>query len=84
MLTIVIPYELIERAFGTFVADHFNTFMSILAVIGLAIAITRRKVYNATWMKRAQEKQDKRFEYMNDHIKPKTFTRWPLKISFPT
>ena len=34
-----IPYEVVERLFGTFIADNFNTINLILAGIGLLTAI---------------------------------------------
>lgn len=39
MIVHEIPYEWLERNFGTFVADNFNTAMLILSAIGLFIAI---------------------------------------------
>lgn len=39
MIVHEIPYEWLERHFGTYVADNFNTAMIILGAIGLLIAI---------------------------------------------
>ena len=36
-----IPYELIEKTFGTFVADNFNEISASLCVLGLILYFMR-------------------------------------------
>jgi len=71
MCTMIIPYELVERLFGTFIAKNFNTIVSIITVIGIIFTIRsgRIKFRNEdSWLNKAQKKQNKRFDYMNEAI----------------
>lgn len=65
MLVIQIPYNLIEKIFGTYIADNFNIIMVILLIAGILTKITIDKVNckNKDWLKEAQERQNKRYEY---------------------
>lgn len=68
MITITIPYELIEKTFGKFIADNFNTISAILVIIGFIIAIITGKIGRKNWIQSVQDIQEKRFDYLNDHI----------------
>lgn len=71
MNTIVIPYEIIEKTFGKFIADNFNTISAILVIVGFIIATLSNRFGGKNWIQKAQDKQQKRFDYMNDHISEK-------------
>ena len=75
MNTIIIPYEIIEKTFGKFIADNFNTISAILVIVGFIIAALSGRFDEKNWIQKAQDKQQKRFDYLNDQIsksKPKT------------
>ena len=39
-----IPYELIEKVFGTFIADNFREITTILTIAGMLILLIRMSV----------------------------------------
>ena len=67
---VIIPYDVIENIFGKFIADNFNTIMAIIAVIAIVVRIFgQKKTTNSSdWLNKAQEVQNKRFEYMNESL----------------
>ncbi len=62
MNTVIVPYELIEKLFGTFIADNFNTIMAALMVIGFIVAGSNEIAQKKNWVKETNEKQEKHFQ----------------------
>ena len=62
MNTVIVPYEFIQKLFGTYIADNFNAIMSVIILIAFISAGTGGIVKRKNWIKEANKKQEIRFK----------------------
>lgn len=67
-MIIQIPYEWLEKIFGSFVAQNFSKIAFAVLIGGFIISRIIRKKRDDNWFKRAQRKSQTRFEYMNRNV----------------
>ena len=58
----IIPYEVIEKLFGTFVADNFNTISLSLTIVGLFAAVLLGKKFSFRVNSRPPEYDDQEYQ----------------------
>lgn len=95
-----IPYQLIEKLFGEWVAQNFNTISACLVTIGfclyiirpgrlkIRITISRKKAEknrnSDDWLIRAQQRQEDRFDYLSPQKQSNNNTKNKKDTWYPT
>ena len=59
----ILPYELVERLFGPFVAEYFNEIVVCVMIVAWIGCYILRSEGWQDWISNAQERQQKKYEY---------------------
>lgn len=67
---LIIPIELVEALFGPFVAANFDSFLVAAMLLALLIFAFKQQGRGRSddWLKNAQERQQKRYEYEDPYF----------------